>query len=370
MRLVIARCSVTYEGRLTAYLPMAVRLLMVKADGCVAVHADGGAYKPLNWMNAPNHLEELDGKWIVTNVKGERLEIDIEEILHEFDQTMGLDPGLQKDGVEAHLQVLLAERPEQIEPGLALVRREYPTDIGPVDLLCHGADGATVAVEIKQFPRLVLSRDQLPVADSDCAIVLVVEIDEVMFDGVVCRERRRQGRAGQGDRSFAVPLGRKVIASRQVEDGWNDVDAGLRTELVDPEPLDPPVLPPFELLMALQDGPQAGRNSRVGTRIRAVELGRGMGLVEDPEALIQDTPTVGPSAELDHLRPGHPLPSAHGFGESFHPARIRTPSDEPGQGREFQAQAHQNLGRWRYRSTVASALTLLRVNHGALCLPH
>ncbi len=150
MRLVIARCSVTYEGRLTAYLPSAVRLLMVKADGCVAVHADGGAYKPLNWMNAPNHLEDSEGTWVVTNTKGERLEIEIEEILHEFDHSMGLDPGLQKDGVEAHLQVLLAERPEEIEEGLQLIRREYPTDIGPVDLLCKDADGATIAVEIKR----------------------------------------------------------------------------------------------------------------------------------------------------------------------------------------------------------------------------
>ena len=150
MRLVIARCSVTYEGRLTAYLPSAVRLLMVKADGCVAVHADGGAYKPLNWMNAPNHLEDSEGTWVVTNTKGERLEIEIEEILHEFDHSMGLDPGLQKDGVEAHLQVLLAERPEEIEEGLQLIRREYPTDIGPVDLLCEDSDGRTVAVEIKR----------------------------------------------------------------------------------------------------------------------------------------------------------------------------------------------------------------------------
>lgn len=150
MRLVIAECSVTYEGRLTAYLPKAVRLLMVKADGCVAVHADGGAYKPLNWMNAPNHLEESEGRWIVTNTKGERLEIEIAEILQEFDLAMGIDPGLQKDGVEAHLQLLLAERPEEIEPGLQLIRREYPTDIGPIDLLCRGEDGATVAVEIKR----------------------------------------------------------------------------------------------------------------------------------------------------------------------------------------------------------------------------
>ncbi len=150
MRLVIARCSVTYEGRLTAHLPLAVRLLMVKADGCVAVHADGGAYKPLNWMNAPNHLEESDDLWIVTNAKGERLEIEIEEILHEFDHSMGIDPGLQKDGVEAHLQLLLSERPEEIEEGLTLVRREFPTDIGPVDLVCRDREGATVAIEIKR----------------------------------------------------------------------------------------------------------------------------------------------------------------------------------------------------------------------------
>ncbi len=150
MRLVIARCSVTYEGRLTAYLPSAVRLLMVKADGCVAIHADGGAYKPLNWMNAPNYLEETDALWTVTNKQGERLEIDIEEILHDFGHDMGIDPGLQKDGVEAHLQVLLAERPEQIEEGLRLVRREFPTDIGPVDLFCHTEAGESVAIEIKR----------------------------------------------------------------------------------------------------------------------------------------------------------------------------------------------------------------------------
>ncbi|MEX1281439.1 MAG: endonuclease NucS [Acidimicrobiia bacterium] len=150
MRLVIARCSVTYEGRLTAYLPSAVRLLMVKADGCVAVHADGGAYKPLNWMNAPNVLEETDERWVVTNRKGERLEIEIEEVLADVDHDLGLDPGLQKDGVEAHLQVLLAERPTTIEPGLELIRREYPTDIGPVDLLCRDAAGVVVAVEVKR----------------------------------------------------------------------------------------------------------------------------------------------------------------------------------------------------------------------------
>lgn len=146
----IARCSVDYEGRLTAHLPMATRLIMVKADGCVAVHADGGAYKPLNWMNAPNYLEERDGEWVVTNPRGERLVITIEEILQDTALEFGSDPGLEKDGVEAHLQVLLAERPGVLEEGLTLIRREYPTDLGPVDLLCHDPEGGTVAVEIKR----------------------------------------------------------------------------------------------------------------------------------------------------------------------------------------------------------------------------
>ena len=146
----IARCSVDYDGRLTAHLPMATRLIMVKADGCVAVHADGGAYKPLNWMNAPNYLEERDGEWVVTNPRGERLVITIEEVLQDTALEFGSDPGLEKDGVEAHLQVLLAERPGVLEEGLTLIRREYPTDIGPVDLLCHDPEGGAVAVEIKR----------------------------------------------------------------------------------------------------------------------------------------------------------------------------------------------------------------------------
>ncbi|MGZ5383850.1 MAG: endonuclease NucS [Acidimicrobiia bacterium] len=150
MRLMIARCSVDYEGRLTAHLPMATRLIMVKADGCVAVHADGGAYKPLNWMNAPNYLEERDGEWVVTNPRGERLVITIEEVMQDTALEFGSDPGLEKDGVEAHLQVLLAERPGVLEEGLTLIRREYSTDIGPVDLLCHDPEGGTVAVEIKR----------------------------------------------------------------------------------------------------------------------------------------------------------------------------------------------------------------------------
>ncbi len=152
MRLVVARCTVDYDGRLQAHLPEAVRLVMVKADGCVAVHADGGAYKPLNWMNAPNRIVEDDegGVWTVTSPKGERLTITFHEVLSDSSHDMGLDPGLRKDGVEAHLQELLAENPTAIAEGLRLVRREFPTDIGPVDLMCRDAGGDAVAVEVKR----------------------------------------------------------------------------------------------------------------------------------------------------------------------------------------------------------------------------
>jgi RecB family endonuclease NucS len=150
VRLVIARCSVDYRGRLSAHLPSAVRLIMVKADGCVAVHADGGAYKPLNWMNAPNRLQVTEAVWTVTNPKGEELVITIEELLNDSSHELGLDPGLQKDGVEAHLQELLAANPSAIAPGLELIRREHATDIGPVDLLCRDADGTMVAIEVKR----------------------------------------------------------------------------------------------------------------------------------------------------------------------------------------------------------------------------
>ena len=158
MRLVIARCTVDYDGRLTAHLPDAVRLLMVKADGCVAIHADGGAYKPLNWMNSPNtrtvdddpEAEDARAVWTVRNPGGETLTITLHEVLSDEAHEMGLDPGLQKDGVEAHLQELLAADPTAILDGLRLVRREYPTDIGPVDLLCRDARGETVAIEVKR----------------------------------------------------------------------------------------------------------------------------------------------------------------------------------------------------------------------------
>ncbi len=150
MRLVIARCAVEYQGRLSAHLPMAVRLLMVKADGCVCVHADSGAYKPLNWMTAPNVLVEEPFRWTVSNPKGERLTIEIEEVLHDVDEPLGDAPALVKDGVEAHLQELLAGDPTVLEEGLVLIRREHATDIGPVDLLCRAADGHTVVVEVKR----------------------------------------------------------------------------------------------------------------------------------------------------------------------------------------------------------------------------
>jgi len=150
MRLVIARCSVDYAGRLSTHLPSAVRLLMVKADGSVLVHADGGGYKPLNWMSAPCTLAEERGVWRVANRSGETMTITVEAVLHDSAHQLGLDPGLVKDGVEKQLQALLAERCHVVRPGLRLVRREYPTDIGPVDLLCRDADGAYVAVEIKR----------------------------------------------------------------------------------------------------------------------------------------------------------------------------------------------------------------------------
>jgi endonuclease len=151
MRLVIARCSVDYAGRLSAHLPSATRLLLIKADGSLSVHADDRAYKPLNWMSPPCTMKEgEDGVWTVTNKAGEQLIISIEEILHDSVHELGVDPGLIKDGVEAHLQELLADRMEVLGEGWTLIRREYPTAIGPVDILCRDAAGTTVAIEIKR----------------------------------------------------------------------------------------------------------------------------------------------------------------------------------------------------------------------------
>lgn len=200
MRLVIARCTVDYVGRLSAHLPEATRLIMVKADGSVSIHADDRAYKPLNWMTPPCSLKETlevdldelgedpdtdpaaessaadelvdldlsdeapDGAgedesavavagqrlWVVENPKGEQLRISLHEVISELNVDLGEDPGLEKDGVEAHLQKLLAEHIDILGEGYALVRREYPTAIGPVDIFCRDADGGAVAVEIKR----------------------------------------------------------------------------------------------------------------------------------------------------------------------------------------------------------------------------
>lgn len=146
----IAQCTVDYVGRLTAHLPSARRLLLVKADGSVSVHADDRAYKPLNWMSPPCWLAEDTDMWVVENKAGEQLRITIEAIEHDSSHELGVDPGLVKDGVEAHLQKLLAEHIELLGDGYTLVRREYMTAIGPVDILCRDATGASVAVEIKR----------------------------------------------------------------------------------------------------------------------------------------------------------------------------------------------------------------------------
>lgn len=167
MRLVIARCQVDYAGKLTAHLPPALRLILVKADGSVSIHADDRAYKPLNWMSPPCTItvrapeadeasvtEDLDAAveqvWEVRNRDGDTLQITLFDVIHDSSHELGVDPGLQKDGVEAHLQQLLAEHPGALGDGLSLVRREYPTAIGPVDLLCRTAAGDYVAVEIKR----------------------------------------------------------------------------------------------------------------------------------------------------------------------------------------------------------------------------
>jgi RecB family endonuclease NucS len=150
MRLVIATCVVDYAGRLSAHLPLATRLLMVKADGSISVHSDDRAYKPLNWMTPPCDLEMGEGQWVVTNQKGETLTVTIEQVHLDVERHLGPNPGLQKDGVEADLQELLAANPSVLVEGLRLIKREYPTDIGPVDLLCRDAHGRVVAVEIKR----------------------------------------------------------------------------------------------------------------------------------------------------------------------------------------------------------------------------
>jgi RecB family endonuclease NucS len=162
MRLVVASCSARYSGRLNAHLPLATRLVVVKADGSVLLHSDGGSYKPLNWMSPPCTLAVSEPSaealaagvtavWTVQHQKSDdRLEIDLYEVLHDSAHELGVDPGLVKDGVEAHLQELLAAQILLLGTGHTLVRREYPTAIGPVDILAKDPAGGTVAVEIKR----------------------------------------------------------------------------------------------------------------------------------------------------------------------------------------------------------------------------
>jgi endonuclease len=153
MRLIVARCEVTYSGRLNAFLPESTRLLMLKDDGAVLVHADAGGYKPLNWMTPPTVIETTDELVVVRKRAGrseDRLEIRLVEVLSDVTHDMGEAAALEKDGVERDLQLLLAADPEAIEPGLRLVKREWPTDVGPVDLMCRDADDGWVAVEIKR----------------------------------------------------------------------------------------------------------------------------------------------------------------------------------------------------------------------------
>jgi endonuclease len=154
VRLIVARCEVTYTGRLTAYLPESTRLLMLKDDGSVLVHADAGGYKPLNWMTPPTVIEDGGHTLVVRKRAGrseDRLEIRLVEVLSDVVHDMGEAADLQKDGVERDLQLLLADRPEAIEEGLRLVKREWPTNVGPVDLMCRDADDEWVAVEIKRI---------------------------------------------------------------------------------------------------------------------------------------------------------------------------------------------------------------------------
>ena len=186
MRLIVARCEVSYTGRLSAYLPESTRLLMLKSDGSVLVHADAGGYKPLNWMTPPTVIQEADGAIVVRKRAGkseDQLEIRLHEVLSDVSHEMGEAAGLEKDGVERHLQEELAARPEALEDGLRLVRREWPTDVGPVDLMCRDAGDGWVAVEIKRVATIdaveqlsrYLERIRLDKGLADCRGILAAE---------------------------------------------------------------------------------------------------------------------------------------------------------------------------------------------------
>jgi endonuclease len=186
VRLLVARCEVTYTGRLTAYLPESTRLLMIKADGSVLVHADAGGYRPLNWMTPPTVIEEGDGVLVVRKRAGrseDRLEIRLHEVLSDVEHEMGEAAPLEKDGVERDLQEALAALPETLESGLRLDRREWPTDLGPVDLMCRDPDGGWVAVEIKRIVTIdaveqltrYLERIRLDPAKEGCRGILAAQ---------------------------------------------------------------------------------------------------------------------------------------------------------------------------------------------------
>jgi endonuclease len=186
MRLVVARCEVRYSGRLQAVLPEALRLLMIKSDGSVMVHADTGGYKPQNWMTPPTVIEEHEGAIVVRKRAGsteDRLDIRIAEVISDVDHDMGEAAALEKDGVERDLQEALAAAPESCGEGFRLVRREWPTDIGPVDLMCRDGDDGWIAVEIKRVATIdaveqlarYLERIRLDAAMGDCRGVLAAQ---------------------------------------------------------------------------------------------------------------------------------------------------------------------------------------------------
>lgn len=186
MRLIVARCEVEYSGRLSAYLPEALRLLMFKADGSVMVHADAGGYKPLNWMTPPTAIDEEDGRIVVRKVKGDdQLQITLHEVVSDVRHDMGEEAaGLVKDGVERDLQLLLADQPHWCGEGFRLVRREWPTDIGPVDLMCRDEEDGWIAVEIKRVATIdaveqlhrYLERIRLDPAMDLCRGVLAAQV--------------------------------------------------------------------------------------------------------------------------------------------------------------------------------------------------
>ncbi|HEY4348696.1 MAG TPA: endonuclease NucS [Gaiellaceae bacterium] len=186
MRLIVARCEVTYTGRLTAFLPASTRLLMIKADGSVLIHADAGGFKPLNWMTPPVVLEDGGDTLVVRKRAGrteDRLEIRLLEVLSDVDHEMGEAAALEKDGVERDLQLALAANPEAVAEGLRLVQREWPTDIGPVDLMCRDEADGWVAVEIKRIGTIdaveqlsrYLERIRLDPAKAQCEGILAAQ---------------------------------------------------------------------------------------------------------------------------------------------------------------------------------------------------